>query len=96
MLLYVALLLLSSIFFPYLQKNKKGSLQIICEYYELHYPGRGCSVKFHPLEHLHPMEYHRSGETVLHVAGSTIDPRSCSTSLELAEVILVIIFRISF
>ncbi|XP_022938072.1 uncharacterized protein LOC111444270 [Cucurbita moschata] len=67
------------------KKNKKGSLQIICEYYELHYPGRGCSVKFHPLEHLHAMEYHRSGETVLHVAGSTIDPRSCSTSLELAE-----------
>ncbi|XP_008459756.1 uncharacterized protein LOC103498787 isoform X2 [Cucumis melo] len=67
------------------KENKNGSLQIICEYYQLHYPARGCSVKFHPLEHLHPMEYYRSGKTVLHVAGSTIDPRSCSTSLELAE-----------
>lgn len=71
-----------------LQENKNGSLQIICEYYQLHYPARGCSVKFHPLEHLHPLEYYRSGKTVLHVAGSTIDPRSCSTSLELAEVII--------
>ncbi|XP_038889125.1 uncharacterized protein LOC120079023 isoform X1 [Benincasa hispida] len=67
------------------KENKNGSLQIICEYYQLHYPARGCSVKFHPLEHLHPLEYYRSGKTVLHVAGSTIDPRSCSTSLELAE-----------
>ncbi|XP_022999199.1 uncharacterized protein LOC111493653 isoform X2 [Cucurbita maxima] len=67
------------------KENKNGSLQIICEYYQLPYPARGCSVKFHPLEHLHPLEYYRSGETVLHVAGSTIDPRSCSTSLELAE-----------
>ena len=38
------------------------------------------------MEHLHPLEYHRPDETVLHIAGSTIDLRSCSTSLEFAEV----------
>ncbi|XP_058001918.1 uncharacterized protein LOC110650946 isoform X2 [Hevea brasiliensis] len=65
--------------------NKYGSLQIICEYYQLHCPSRGSTVRFHPLEHLHPLEYHKPDETVLHIAGSTIDLRSCSTSLEFAE-----------
>ncbi|KAB1209473.1 DENN domain-containing protein 5A [Morella rubra] len=65
--------------------NKRGSLQIICEYYRLHCPARGSTVSFHPLEHLHPLEYHRPDETVLHIAGSTIDLRSCSSSLEFAE-----------
>ncbi|XP_022888293.1 uncharacterized protein LOC111403884 isoform X3 [Olea europaea var. sylvestris] len=65
--------------------NNHGSLQIICEYYELHCPARGSTVKFHPLDHLHPMEYHRPDETVLCIAGSTIDLRICNTSLELAE-----------
>lgn len=32
------------------------------------------------------MEYHRPDETVLCIAGSTIDLRICNTSLELAEV----------
>ncbi|KAA3490042.1 DENN domain-containing 4C [Gossypium australe] len=36
-------------------------------------------------KHLHPLEYHRPDEKVLHIAGSTIDLRSCSTSLEFAE-----------
>lgn len=65
--------------------NKHGSLQIICEYYRLQCPSRGSSLTFQPLEHLDPLEFHRSGETALHVTGSTIDLRSCSTSLEMAE-----------
>lgn len=70
----------------YFQANNHGSLQIICEYYRLCLPARGSTIKFHPLEHLHPLEFHRPDETVLHIAGSTIDFTSCSTSLELAEV----------
>ncbi|KAL3532682.1 hypothetical protein ACH5RR_006203 [Cinchona calisaya] len=65
--------------------NNYGSLQIICEYYRLRCPSRGSSIKFHPLDHLYPLEYQRNDETVLQVAGSTIDLKSCSTSLELAE-----------
>ncbi|XP_071911196.1 uncharacterized protein [Coffea arabica] len=65
--------------------NDHGSLQIICEYYRLHCPSRGSTIKFHPLDHLHPLEYHRIDETVLQIAGSTIDLKSCTTSLELAE-----------
>ncbi|XP_052199689.1 uncharacterized protein LOC127806434 isoform X2 [Diospyros lotus] len=65
--------------------NNHGSLQIICEYHRLNFPARGSTVTFHPLEHLHPLEFHRPDETVLHVAGSTIDLKSCSSSLELAE-----------
>ncbi|KAK9988825.1 hypothetical protein SO802_029064 [Lithocarpus litseifolius] len=45
----------------------------------------GSTLRFHPLEHLHPLEYNRPDETVLHIAGSTINLRSCSTSLEFAE-----------
>ncbi|XP_010047487.2 uncharacterized protein LOC104436426 isoform X1 [Eucalyptus grandis] len=65
--------------------NSYGLLQIVCEYYKLRCPARGSTVRFHPLEHLHPLEYHRPNDTVLRIAGSTIDLRSCSTSLELAE-----------
>nr|XP_029119404.1 uncharacterized protein LOC105041831 isoform X3 [Elaeis guineensis] len=65
--------------------NGHGSLQIICEYYQLHCPARGSTVVFQPLEHLYPLEFHRPGETVLHIADSTIDLRSCNTSLEVAE-----------
>ncbi|KAL5768537.1 hypothetical protein ACOSP7_015082 [Xanthoceras sorbifolium] len=65
--------------------NNLGSLQIICEYYRLRCPARGTTLHFHPLEHLHPLEYHRPDEIVLHSAGSTIDLRSCSSSLEFAE-----------
>ncbi|KAJ8750860.1 hypothetical protein K2173_016041 [Erythroxylum novogranatense] len=65
--------------------NNHGSLQILCEYYQLHCPVRGSTLRFQPLEHLHPLEYHRPDETVLHIAGSTIDLRSCSTNLEFAE-----------
>ncbi|WCJ42778.1 DENN (AEX-3) domain-containing protein [Euphorbia peplus] len=65
--------------------NNHGSLQIICQYYQLHFPSRGSTLIFHPLEHLHPLEYHRPDETVLHIADSTVDLRSCSTSLEFAE-----------
>ncbi|KAJ8767455.1 hypothetical protein K2173_017499 [Erythroxylum novogranatense] len=65
--------------------NNHGSLQLLCEYFRLHCPARGSTLRFHPLEHLHPLEYHRPDETVLHIAGSTIDLRSCITSLEFAE-----------
>ncbi|KAK8581845.1 hypothetical protein V6N12_072051 [Hibiscus sabdariffa] len=65
--------------------NKHGSLQILCEYYQLRCPARGSKLRFHPLEHLHPLEYHRPDEQVLQIAGSTIDLSSCSTSLEFAE-----------
>ncbi|KAL0345037.1 UNVERIFIED_CONTAM: hypothetical protein Sradi_4335000 [Sesamum radiatum] len=68
------------------RQNNHGSLQIICEYYQLSCPARGSTIKFQPLDHLHPLEYHRPDETVLHIAGSTIDLRLCNTSLELAEV----------
>lgn len=69
-----------------MQANNYGSLQIICQYYQLCCPARGSFVKFHPLDHLYPLEYHRPDENVLQIAGSTIDLKSCSTSLELAEV----------
>ncbi|GAY64770.1 hypothetical protein CUMW_236010 [Citrus unshiu] len=65
--------------------NRHGSLQILCEYYRLRCPGRGTTLRFHPLEHLHPLEFHRPDKTVLHSAGSTIDLRSCSSSLEFVE-----------
>ncbi|TKY72858.1 DENN domain-containing protein 5B [Spatholobus suberectus] len=65
--------------------NNCGSLQIISEYYRLSCPARGSALRFHPLEHLHPLEYHRPDETVLCLAGSTVDLKSCITGLELAE-----------
>ncbi|XP_044463922.1 uncharacterized protein LOC123194655 isoform X2 [Mangifera indica] len=65
--------------------NNYGSLQILCEYYHLRCPARGTKLCFHPLEHLHPLEYHRPDETILHTAGTTIDLRSCSSSLEFVE-----------
>ncbi|XVF48910.1 hypothetical protein PTKIN_Ptkin03bG0226000 [Pterospermum kingtungense] len=65
--------------------NNHGSLQILCEYYRLPCPARGSKLRFHPLEHLHPLEYHRPDEKVLHIAGATIDLRSCSTNLEFSE-----------
>lgn len=76
----------------YMQENNHGSLQIICEYYRLSLPTRGSTVTFHPLDHLHPLEFHRPDETVLHIAGSTIDLMSCTTSFELAEVYLFIFY----
>ncbi|WOL13709.1 hypothetical protein Cni_G22486 [Canna indica] len=66
--------------------NCKGSLQIICEYYELQCPARGSTLTFQPLEHLHHLEFHRPHETVLHIAGSTIDLRSSGPSFEMAQV----------
>lgn len=65
--------------------NNHGSVRIICEYYQLSCPTHGSTIKLHPLDHLHPLEYHRPDETVLHIAGSTIDLRSCNTSLEFSE-----------
>ncbi|KAL8093872.1 uncharacterized protein LOC141689749 isoform X4 [Apium graveolens] len=67
------------------KENNHCSLQIISEYYQLPCPARGSTIKFHPLEHLHPLEYQRPDETVLHIAGSTFDLKSCSTGLEMAE-----------
>ncbi|KAL9314626.1 hypothetical protein ACSQ67_020078 [Phaseolus vulgaris] len=65
--------------------NNCGLLQIVSEYYCLSCPARGKSLRFHPLEHLHPLEYHRPDEAILHLAGSTVDLKSFSTGLELAE-----------
>ncbi|KAI3782768.1 hypothetical protein L2E82_12824 [Cichorium intybus] len=67
------------------KENNHGSLQIICEYNRLRLPARGSKVTFHPLDHLHPLEFYRPDETVLNIAGSKIDLMSCSTSFELAE-----------
>ncbi|KAK7388254.1 hypothetical protein VNO78_23065 [Psophocarpus tetragonolobus] len=67
------------------KENNRGPLQIISEYYRLSCPARGSSLSFHPLEHLHPLEYHRSAETVLRLAGSTVDLKTCSTGLELVD-----------
>uniref|UniRef100_A0A0E0K5W1 UDENN domain-containing protein n=1 Tax=Oryza punctata TaxID=4537 RepID=A0A0E0K5W1_ORYPU len=66
--------------------KKYGSLQVVSQYYQLQCPARGSSLTFHPLDHLHPLRFHRPGETVLHIAGSTIDLRSSDTSLEVAEM----------
>ncbi|KAF7080731.1 hypothetical protein CFC21_084761 [Triticum aestivum] len=66
--------------------KKYGSLQVVCQYYQLQCPVRGSSLNFHPLEHLHSLKFHRPGETALHLAGSTIDLRSRDTSLEVAEM----------
>lgn len=63
-----------------------GSLQVICEYYQLKCPERGASLTFQPLEHLHPLNFQRPSEAVLHIAGSAIDVRSLNTCLEIAEV----------
>lgn len=70
----------------YFQANGHGSLQIICEYYRLRSPDRGSNLTFQPLEHLHSLKFHWPGETLLHIARSSIDLRSFSTSLEVAEV----------
>ncbi|XP_076908769.1 uncharacterized protein LOC143565785 [Bidens hawaiensis] len=67
------------------KSSNHGSLQIICEYSRLCVPTRGSTIKFHPLDHLHPLEFHRPDETVLHIAGSKVDLMSCSTSFEMAE-----------
>ncbi|KAJ1400718.1 uDENN domain, partial [Sesbania bispinosa] len=67
------------------KENNHGPLRIICEYYRLTCPARGATLKFHPLEHLHPLEYHRPAGTILHLAGSTIDLKTCNTGLELAD-----------
>lgn len=66
--------------------KKYGSLQVVCQYYQLQCPARGSTLAFHPLEHLHSLSFHRPGETVLHIAGSTIELRSRDTSLEVAEM----------
>ncbi|VVB01451.1 unnamed protein product [Arabis nemorensis] len=67
------------------KSKNNGPLLILCEYYQLKCPARGSSIMFHPLEHLHRIEYHRPNEVALHTPGSAIDLRSCNTSLELAE-----------
>jgi len=68
------------------QQNNHGPLQIISEYYRLSYPARGSSLTFHPLEHLHPLQYQRSAESVLRLAGPTVALKTFSTGLELVDV----------
>ncbi|XP_027333862.1 uncharacterized protein LOC113848505 isoform X3 [Abrus precatorius] len=67
------------------KENNHGPLQIISKYYRLSCPARGSSLTFHPLEHLYPLEYHRPAETVLRLAGSTVDLKTSSTGLELTD-----------
>ncbi|RZB71920.1 DENN domain-containing protein 5B isoform D [Glycine soja] len=67
------------------KENNHGPLQIVSEFYRLSCPARGSSLTFHPLEHLHPLEYHRSAETVLRLADSTVDLKTSSTGLGLAD-----------
>ncbi|KAL9224667.1 hypothetical protein vseg_000682 [Gypsophila vaccaria] len=67
--------------------NNHGSLQILCEYYKLDTPPKGSTITFHPLEHLHPLKFHRADERILQISGSPLDPRSCRTSLERAEIL---------
>ncbi|GAB4838026.1 hypothetical protein Ancab_027553 [Ancistrocladus abbreviatus] len=66
--------------------HNHGSLQIICQYYRLPCPARGSALAFHPLEHLQPLQYYRPDVRVLRIADTLIELRSCSTSLEMAEV----------
>ncbi|XP_058756554.1 uncharacterized protein LOC131629762 isoform X3 [Vicia villosa] len=66
-------------------ENNHGPLQIICEYYRLNCPAKGSALTFHPLEHLHPLEYQRPSETVLCRTGSIFELKSCSTGPELAD-----------
>ncbi|XP_031497112.1 uncharacterized protein LOC116262143 isoform X2 [Nymphaea colorata] len=65
--------------------NGHGCLQIVCEYHQLCSPQRGSSITFHPLEHLHSLSFDRPGEPVIHVPGSSINLKSCRTSLEVNE-----------
>ncbi|OIV99727.1 hypothetical protein TanjilG_26065 [Lupinus angustifolius] len=67
------------------KENNHGQLQIISEYYHLNCPARGSTLTFHPLDHLHPLEYHRLAETVQRFGGSTVDLKSFSTGLEIAN-----------
>ncbi|CAK8563990.1 unnamed protein product [Lathyrus sativus] len=66
-------------------ENDHGPLQIICEYYRLKCPAKGSALTFHPLEHLHPLEYHRPAGTVPCRTSSIFDLKSCSTGPELAD-----------
>ncbi|CAJ2649945.1 unnamed protein product [Trifolium pratense] len=66
-------------------ENDHGPLQIICKYYQLSCPSWGSALTFHPLEHLHPLEYHRPAATILCRTGSTIDLKHFSTGLDLAD-----------
>ncbi|KAK7291804.1 hypothetical protein RIF29_07241 [Crotalaria pallida] len=67
------------------KENNHLQLQIVSEYYHLNCPSRGSALTFHPLEHLHHLEYHRPADTVLSLAGSMVDLKSCCTGLELAD-----------
>ncbi|CAK8532025.1 unnamed protein product [Lathyrus sativus] len=65
--------------------NNCGPLQIISEYYRFSCPTRGSTLIFHPLEHLHSLEYHRPDENALYLSGSLIDLKSSCTGMKLAE-----------
>ncbi|RYQ78848.1 hypothetical protein Ahy_Scaffold9g108597 isoform A [Arachis hypogaea] len=67
------------------KENNHGPLQIISEYYRLPCPARGLAVRFHPLEHLHPLEYHRLAEEALCLVGPTDGLKSCSPDLKLVD-----------
>ncbi|GMH23325.1 hypothetical protein Nepgr_025168 [Nepenthes gracilis] len=66
--------------------HNHGSLQIICQYYQLACPIRGSTLTFQPVDHLQPLEFHRPDVRALRISDSSIDLRSCTTSLEMVEV----------
>ncbi|GAB2218080.1 hypothetical protein Droror1_Dr00001297 [Drosera rotundifolia] len=68
------------------KKRNHGSLQIICKYYQTACPTRGTTLIFHPLEHLLPLEFCRTDIREVHVSDSSVDLKSCRTSLEMVEV----------
>ncbi|KAJ0774798.1 hypothetical protein HanOQP8_Chr03g0115961 [Helianthus annuus] len=43
------------------KENKNEMLQIVCGYHALPVPSYGGKVHFKPLEHLHAIEYYRTG-----------------------------------
>ncbi|KAL9266095.1 DENN domain-containing protein [Drosera capensis] len=68
------------------KEHNHGSLQIICQYYQTACPSRGMTLIFHPLEHLLPLEFCRMDVREVHVSDSSVDLKSCRTSLEMVEV----------
>ncbi|BBN19714.1 hypothetical protein MPTK1_8g12990 [Marchantia polymorpha subsp. ruderalis] len=69
------------------EANNNDSLRLVCAYHRTPVPKRGETTVFHPLEHLQPMNFSRSGEIPASLMGIRLmDRHACRTSLEVAEV----------
>lgn len=76
----------------FVQANNNDSLRLVCAYHRTPVPKRGETTVFHPLEHLQPMNFSRSGEIPASLMGIRLmDRHACRTSLEVAEVTLFLI-----